>query len=191
MNSRVDRVNRALLALVGLVLIVLGALVLALGWSVFGTDRADEPVIPAGMTTFIHDNPWYWWAVAAACVVIGFLTLRWLVTQLRTSSLSELAVEPDRSDGETVLEAGAISDAVEHEVETMSGVRGASMQLLGQRSKHRHKLTVLLDERADINAVRSRLSRQTVPNLRQALDFDDPQLNIRLALPARRRRRVR
>lgn len=191
MTNRIDRVNRALLALVGLVLIVLGALVLALGWSVLGTDRADDPVIPAGLTTFIRDSPWYWWAVAAACVVIGLLLLRWLVGQLHTSSLSELAVEPNRSDGETVLEADAISDAVEHEVATIGGVRGASMQLLGQRSKHRHKLTVLLDERADINAVRSRLSRQTVPNLRQALDFDDPKLDIRLALPARRRRRVK
>ena len=191
MISRIDRANRALLAIAGLVLLVLGALVLALGWSVFGRDEADGPVIPARMTTFIRDNPWYWWAVAAACVVIGLLMLRWLIGQVHTSSLSELAVEPDRSDGETVLEAGAISDAVEHEVETMSGVRGASMQLLGQRSKHRHKLTVLLDERADINAVRSRLSRQTVPNLRRALDFDDPQLDIRLGLPARRRRRVR
>lgn len=191
MTNRIDRVNRALLALVGLVLLVLGALILALGWSVFGTDRADDPVIPEGMTTFIRDNPWYWWAVAVACVVIGLLLLRWLVGQLHTSNLSELAVETDRSDGETVLEASAISDAVQHEVETLSGVRGASMQLLGQRSKHRHKLTVLLDERADINAVRARLSRQTVPNLRQALDFDDPQLDIRLALPARRRRRVK
>ncbi len=191
MTSRIDRINRALLCLVGLVLVVAGILVIALGASVFGSERADNPVIPAGLTTFIDDNPWYWWAVAGASIVVGLLMVRWLIAQLHTSTLSHLDVEPDRRDGETVLEASAISDAVEHEVNAISGVRGASMQLLGKPSNHRHKLTVFLDERADINAVRSRLSRETVPHLRQALDFDEPQLDIRLDLPARRRRRVR
>jgi hypothetical protein len=190
MPTRIDRINRFLLAAIGLVLIVGGGLVLALGMSLFGSGRADQPVIPAGVTTFIRDNPWFWWAVAALCIVVALLTLRWLIAQLHTSSLSHLNVEPDRRDGETVLEARAISDAVEHEVEAMSGVSSASMQLLGQQSSHRHKLTVLLDDRADINAVRSRLSRQTVTNLRRALDFDDPKLDISIALPARSRRRV-
>jgi hypothetical protein len=190
MPTRIDRVNRFLLAAIGLVLIVGGGLVLALGISLFGSSRADQPVIPAGVTAFIQENPWFWWAVAALCVVVALLALRWLIAQLHTSSLSHLNVEQDRRDGETVLQAGAISDAVEHEVQAMSGVSSASMQLLGQPSSHRHTLKVVLDDRADISAVRSRLSRQTVTNLRRALDFDDPKLDISIALPARSRRRV-
>jgi hypothetical protein len=190
MPTRIDRVNRFLLAAIGLVLIVGGGLALSLGMSLFGSDRADQPVIPAGVTTFIRDNPWFWWAAAALCVVVALLSLRWLIAQLHTSRLSHLNVEPDRRDGETVLEARAISAAVEHEVQAMSGVSSASMRLLGQPSSHRHKLSVLLDDRADINAVRARLSRQTVANLRRALDFDDPKIDISIALPARRRRRV-
>lgn len=189
MKNRIDRINRALLAVVGLLLVVAGALVIALGTSLFG-GRADKQVIPPSVSTFIRDNSWYWWAVAAMCVLVAVLMLRWLFAQLQTSSLSKLNVRSDRRDGETVLEAAAIADAVEHEVLAISGVSSATMRLLGTASSHHHKLTVLLDERADINTVRSRLSRQTVPNLRQALDFDDPQLQIRLALPGRRRRRV-
>lgn len=190
MTSRIDRVNRILLAVVGLVLVVGGAMALALGIGLFGSSHAHHPVIPDGLTTFIRDNPWYWWAVAAVCIVVALLMLRWLTAQLHTNRLSHLNVEPVRRDGETVLQAGAISDAVEHEVKSFSGVSGASMQLLGQPSSHRHQLTVALDERADINAVRSRLTRQTVPNLRRALDFEDSQLDIRLTLPPRSRRRI-
>ncbi len=190
MTSRIDRINRGVLAIVGLVLLLAGALALVLGTSLFEINRADKAVIPGGVSTFIGDNPWYWWALAAGCVVVALLLLQWLIAQFHTNRLPRLNVEPDRSDGETVLEAHAISDAVESEVEAISGIRSASMRLLGTQSSHRHQLTVLLDERADINAVRSRLSRQTVPNLRRALDFDGPQLDIRLALPARRRRRV-
>ncbi len=188
MNSRIDRVNRTLLVLVGLLLLLAAVAALALGFGWFGRNVARKPVIPDAFSTFIGNNPWYWWAVAALCVLVALLMLRWMIAQLHTSRLSHLHVEPDRRDGETVLQAGAIADAVEHEVEGFLGVSGASMRLLGTPSNHRHQLTVVLDERADIEAVRSRLSQQTVPNFRQALAFDDPRLDIRLVLAPRRRR---
>jgi len=190
MNSRIDRVNRTLLVLIGLSLLLAGVAALALGFGWFGSTVAHKPVIPDAFSTFIGNNLWYWWAVAALCVLIALLMLRWMIAQLHTSRLTHLHVEPDRRDGETVLQAGAIADAVEHEVEGFLGVSGASMRLLGTPSNHRHQLTVVLDERADIDAVRSRLSRQTVPNFRQALAFDDPQLDIRLVLAPERRRRI-
>ena len=190
MNSRIDRVNRTLLVLIGLSLLLAGVAALALGFGWFGRTAARKPVIPAAFSTFIDNNPWYWWAVAALCILVALLMLRWMIAQLHTSRLTHLHVEPDRRDGETVLQAGAIADAVEHEVEGFLGVSGASMRLLGTPSNHRHQLTVVLDERADIDAVRSRLSRQTVPNFRQALAFDDPQLDIRLVLAPERRRRI-
>ncbi len=190
MNTRIDRVNRTLLVLIGLLLLLAGVAALALGFGWFGRTAARKPVIPAAFSTFIDNNSWYWWAVAALCILVALLMLRWMIAQLHTSRLTHLHVEPDRRDGETVLQAGAIADAVEHEVEGFLGVSGASMRLLGTPSNHRHELTVVLDERADIDAVRSRLSRQTVPNFRQALGFDDPRLDIRLVLASRKRRRI-
>ncbi len=189
MNTRIDRVNRTLLALIGLLLLLAGVAALALGFDWFGR-TARTPVIPAAFSTFIDNNPWYWWAVAVLCILVALLMLRWIIAQLHTSRLTQLHVEPDRRDGETVLQAGAIADAVEHEVEGFLGVSGASMRLLGTPSNHRHELTVVLDERADIDAVRSRLSRQTVPNFRQALGFDNPRLDICLVLASRKRRRI-
>ncbi|MBA2699773.1 MAG: alkaline shock response membrane anchor protein AmaP [Nocardioidaceae bacterium] len=190
MNSGVDRVNRTLLVMVGLLLLLAAVAALALGWGWFGGTTAGEPVIPDAFSTFIRNNPWYWWAVAALCVVVALLMLRWMIAQLHTSRLTHLDVEADRRDGETVLQAGAIADAVENEVNGFLGVSGASMRLLGTPSNHRHQLIVVLDERADIDAVRSRLSRQTVPNFRQALAFDDPRLDIRLVLAPRQRRQL-
>lgn len=190
MPSRIDRVNRSMLVLLGLVLLLGGAAALALSLGAFGAARSHQPVLPAEASRFIRDNPWFWWAVGALCVVVALLALRWLIGQLHTSRLNFLDVEPDRSQGETVLRAGAIADAVEHEVAGYPGVQGASMRLAGTPARHRHRLTVDLDDRADITAVRRRLTTQTVPNLRRALDFDDPALDIRLVLAPRQRRRI-
>ena len=190
MPSVVDRVNRTLLALLGLLLLAVGVLVLLLGFGVFGTGRAEQTVLTDDESTFITDNPWFWWAVAAVCVVVALLCLRWLLGQLSTSRVPELEVEPDHSDGRTMLQAGAIAGAVEDEVRSYPGVADAALRLQGTRGDHRHLLTVALDERADVDAVRRALTAETVPHLRQALDFEDPQIDIRLVLAPRRRRRI-
>lgn len=190
MPSRIDRANRTLLSLLGLLLLLLGAAGLALSFGAFGSSAAGKPVLPSELSTFIADNPWFWWAVAVVAVVVALLMLRWLIGQLQTSRLNGLDVEPDHSRGETVLRAGAIADGVEHEVDAIPGVRDVSMRLRGTPVNHRHRLRVALDDRADLDLVRTCLTEQTVPHIRSALDFEEPALDIELVLAARQRRRV-
>lgn len=190
MNSPIDRINRTLLVLAGLLLTAAGVAVLAQGLGFFGTRNAHKPVLPGTWSTFIRDNPWYWWAVAALCVVVALLMLRWLIAQLHTNRLNHLNVEPDNRDGETILHAGAIADAVEHEAQGYPGVNTATMRLRGTPSSHRHQLTVVLDARADLDALRTRLNHRTIPNFRQAMDFEHPTLDIRLVLAPRKRRPI-
>lgn len=190
MTSRVDRTNRAMLILLGLLFVLGGATGLALGLRAFGRSTAATPVISASMSNFVAGHGWFWWAVAALAVIVALLTLRWLFAQLHTSRLSHLDVEPDHGSGQTVLRSGALADGVEHEVRGFLGVRDATMRLQGKPGDHRHQLTVHLDERADIDAVRSRLATKTVPNIRRALDFEEPTLDIRLVLADHARRRI-
>lgn len=190
MSSRIDQANRTLLIMLGLLLLLAGAAGLALSFEAFGAGAADSPVIPDRLSQFIADNPWYWWAVAAVAIVVALLTLRWLIAQLHTTRLSHLDVEPDRTNGETVLRGGAIADGVEHEVQGFLGVQDASLRLQGTPASHRYHLTVDLDDRADVDAVRTRLATQTVPNMRRALDFEEPAIDILLVLADRNRRRL-
>ncbi len=190
MSSRVDHANRTLLILIGLLLLVAGAAGLALSFEAFGADAAASAVIPNELSQFIADNPWYWWAVVAVAIIMALLMLRWLIAQLHSTRLSHLDVEPDRSSGETVLRGGAIADGVEHEVQSFLGVQDASLRLQGTQASHRYHLTVDLNERADVDAVRTRLTTQTVPNMRRAQDFEEPAIDIRLVLADRNRRRL-
>jgi hypothetical protein len=190
MTSRVDRVNRAVLSLLGAILLVGGAAALAVGLEAFGADRASEPVLSTQWSNFIDDNPWYWWAVGAGCVIVALAALRWLVAQLQTGRIANIHVESDPAAGETVLRAGALADAVTADIRSMPGVRNASMRVVGTQSAHRYLLTVYLDGRADINDVRQRLMNETVVGLRGALDFDEPELGVRLVLAPRSRRTV-
>ena len=190
MSSRVDQANRTLLILLGLLLLLGGGAGLALSFGAFGAQNAATPVIADELSRFIADNWWYWWAVAALATIVALIMVRWLLAQLHTSRLSHLDVEPDRSNGETVLRGGAIADGVEHEVRGFLGVKDASLQLQGNPASHRYHLTVDLDPRADVDAVRGRLTTHTVPNIRRALDFEDPVIAIRLVLADRTRRRL-
>jgi hypothetical protein len=190
MPSRVDRVNRTVFIVLGVLLLGIAAVGLLISFGVFSRGSGGQPVVNSPLSDFVADNPWFWWIPAVLALVVVVLALLWLRAQLSTSRLRSLDVEPDSRGGETVLRAGAIAEGVEDEVERFLGVRRATMRLLGTASNHRHQLTVVLEDRADIDAVRNRLTTATVPNIRRALDFEDPEVDIRLVLTQSQRRRV-
>jgi hypothetical protein len=179
MSRRVNSANRAALALLGLLLTAAGGLGLATGFGAFGRARADSPVLPGRLRTFATDTPWFWWAVAAACVLIALLGLRWLLAQLRVDRLHRLDLTTDERDGLTTLHAGALTDAVQDEVRGIRGVSGASAHLRSEPSR-RLVLAVDLADYADIADVRRRLEQDTVSHVRQAID--DPGFPVDIEL---------
>jgi hypothetical protein len=177
MSARVNGVNRTVLAVLGLVLLAAGALGLALSFGAFG-DNA-QPLLPQGMRDYARDQSWFWWAVAAACLVIALLGLRWLLAQLATDRVGRLDLTTDDRDGLTTVHGSALTDAVQAEVEELRGVVGASAQLRDRRGR-RLSLTVDLAEYADIAEVRHSLEDRVVAHARQAVD--DPALPVDVEL---------
>jgi hypothetical protein len=177
MSSRVNRVNRTLLGLLGLFLLAAGGLGLAVSFGAFGDPSA--PVLPQGVRDYADDQPWFWWAVVAACFVLALLGLRWLLAQLHTDRLGRLDLTTDEKDGLTTVHAGALTDAVEAEVEGLRGVVGASAHLL-DRAGRRLTLSVDLAEYADIAEIRQTLEDRVVGHARQAID--DPELPVDIEL---------
>ena len=182
MSSRVDTANRVALALWGLLLLAAGGLGLALGSGVFGQA---PPVLPEAVRDSAAEQPWFWWAVAAACLLLALLGLRWLLAQLHTDRVGRLDLTADERDGRTVVHSGALTDAVEDEATALRGVSGASAQLRDDRGR-RLALAVDLTDHADIAGVRDALEQQVVGHARQAVD--DPGLPVDIELrPSRRR----
>ena len=182
MNSRVDAVNRAVLTFFGLLFLAAGGLGLALSFGVFGKRL---PVLPEAMREYAKDQGWFWWAVAAGCVVLAALGVRWLLAQLRTDRVARLDLTADERDGVTLLHAGALTSAVEDEAKALRGVTGASAHLRDVRGR-RLSLTVELADYADIADLRNRLEGELVGRARQATD--DPMLPVDIELrPGRAR----
>lgn len=177
MSSRVNGVNRTVEGLIGLVLLAAGGLGLALGFGAFGDDQ--QPLLPQRMRDFAQDQPWFWWAVAAGCVLLALLGLRWLLAQFSTDRVGKLDLTADERDGLTTVHAGALTTAVETEAEGVRGVTGASASLRDQRGR-RLNLVVDLADYADIAEVRQVLEDRVVAHARQAVDDLELPLDIEL-----------
>jgi hypothetical protein len=177
MSARVNGANRTLLGLLGLLLLAAGGLGLAVSFGALGD--AGTPVLPPGVRDYANDQPWFWWAVAGVCLVLALLGLRWLLAQLQTDRVGRLDLTTDDRDGLTTVHAGALTDAVEAEVEDLRGVAGASAHLL-DRGGRRLTLAVDLAEYADIAEVRQILEDRVVAHARQAID--DPELPVDIEL---------
>ena len=178
MNPRVDRLNRVVLAVLGLLLLGAGGLGLVAGAGVF-PGHHDPQIFPPSVRTYARTTDWFWWAVAGACLVIAILALRWLVDQLRTERASRLDLTTETREGVILVHAGALTDAVAEEAE---GLRGVTRATAGLRDHHGKKLTLAVDlaDYADIAAVRDGLEGSVVAHARQVVD--DATLPVHIEL---------
>jgi hypothetical protein len=188
---RIRRANRLALALLGLLLLAAGAAGLAAGLGLFGQSLRDQPVLSGDTRAWVAGHDWFWGAVAAGCVVIVLLALRWLFAQVSTNRISHLVVESDRRAGRTVLASRAITDAVAEEIASYRGVSGASAYLLGDRTAPTLLVHATLDGRADPAEVRTRIQTEALAHARQALEAPDLPVRLELRLAAASRRDLR
>lgn len=191
MTNRIDRVNRFLLILLGLLCVGGGVAVLLLGFRVFGADWSRQPLLQQETRDFADRNHgWFWLAVGGGVGVLTLLALRWLFAQASTARVNALQLEPDRTHGGTRLAAGAVTDALCEEVEGYRGVSRVNARLLGERARPTLRLDVALDDTADLGQVRSRIEQRALSRARQAADLDELPARVRLRVGATEKRRV-
>lgn len=183
--------NRFGLLLIALVLIAAGVLSLLAGAGVFGSTFQSMDVFPRSVTTWIDDQPWFWWAVGAVAVIVGLIALRWLIAQLRTNRVGGTHTVDDEADGRTTVHYSALAGAVGDEIEGWYGVRSAHASFRGSDRNPTCEITVTLDERGDLEEVRDRVQSQAVPHLRDALDDEAAPVEVRFTLAANQRASAR
>jgi hypothetical protein len=188
---RTRRLNRVVLGLLGLLLLALGGAGAAAGFGAFGSAFRTEKIIDQDYRDWVARHDWFWLAVAGGSVVVALLALRWLVAQAASSRLRSLDLEPDRTEGRTVLAAGAVTDALADEIESYRGVRRASAFLVGGRGAPVLVTRVTLDADGDLGEVRRRVGTEAVAHVREALDRPDLPVRLEFRLAPRSRRHVR
>ena len=185
-----DRLNRALLALLSLLLIGAGAYGLARGYEAFGAEAADEELLLEPVRDFVggrHGN-WFWLVVFWLCLIVAYVALRWLLAQFRSPKLTELDLTDDGSRGTTRLRAAGASEALATDIEEYLEVSSASARLVDDGERPEVDLRVDVHDDADVPALRDRIEEHALHRFCQALEVPavDAKLYLRLTGPAQR-----
>jgi hypothetical protein len=148
--NRPARLNRTVLALLGLLCLVAGAVVLLVGTGRLGgvlPVAADAPLLPPGLVVPGWAPP----VAVAVAVVNGLLALRWLITQtVRRPAAGTWQLAPDTTTGSTHIDSDVAVRPLAEEIEDYPGVRSAIADLTGPRRHPHLHLRVSADDHAAI-----------------------------------------
>jgi hypothetical protein len=181
--NRPARLNRSLLAVIGVLLLAGGAFVLLTGLGVLHV----RPAAAALVTTSAQPLDWVPYIATVAAIVLGLLCLRWLAAQgLRRPKTGTWHLARDRDHGDTRLSAAIATDPLVTDIEGYPGVSGASASLTGGRANPRLYVTVAADPEVDLGSLRGQIAEHAVGRLRQALELDHLPAQIQFQLTGSR-----
>ncbi|MGW2251229.1 alkaline shock response membrane anchor protein AmaP [Kitasatospora sp. NPDC001660] len=135
-------VNRALIGVVGAVLVVAGVLVLAGGLDLYGRLGArppgwwpltspNQPVLSASSRTRWVSGAWWWPTVIGGLSVVVVAMVWWIVAQLRRTGMSSIAVRTPGVAGLRVrVSARALEEALESRTVVLPEVERAGVRLV-------------------------------------------------------------
>lgn len=174
--NRPAGLNRAVLGLLGIVLLAGGGFAVAthFGW-VTVLHRSSRLVAGTG-----RPPTWVLYITVAVAVIVGLGCLRWLFAQLvRGPKARTWRLEDDPRTGRTELTtATAIAPFVD-ELKTYPGVSSATGTLSGPRTSPTVDLVITAAQDGDLAEIRHRLDVHGLPRLRQSLELGStPQVTV-------------
>ncbi len=176
--------DRTLTMLLGLVLLVAGVLATLVGFGVFGTFRAQRPLIDPVLSSWIgqHAVASRWIAIGAGIVLL-LVGLWWAARSLRPEPQPDVTLSESPGERLTV-EHAAICDAVRHDAEAVDGVSRARVRLVGTAQRPALRLNLSLVEGSDVRDVWADLDGRVLARARQAFGVSALPTAVRLELDA-------
>lgn len=176
--------NRVLLAVAGLVLVLLGGSVLAVGlgapapsWWI--RDGRHDVLLTDAERTRWRDAGWWWPAVLAALAVLVLLALWWLTAVLRRHRLSEVLV--DTGDGEGALLRGrALEGVLASQAGELDGVAHAQARLKGRPTAPRTRVRLQLEPHVDPGTALHGLTTGVLAHARDSAGLASLPAEVRL-----------
>ena len=175
-----DRTNRTLLIVLALMLLAVGLDAGAASIGVYGTGTKNSTLMdnPTGHYFGAH-GAWLWPVVAVAALIIGVLALRWLIALLFSTDRSgDLLIKSSTGAGRTTLANRALTlkrypDGVD-----------------GNPDDPELVVRTVLEETADLTALRQRIETEALTHARQALGNMSLPTQLDLTITSRRSTRV-
>jgi hypothetical protein len=187
-------VNRVLIGVTGLVLVVLGGSVLAVGlglnppsWWIH--DGRHDVLLDDTERTRWRDAGWWWPTVLAVLAVLVLLALWWLTAVLRRHRLTEVAV--NTGDGEGALLRGrALEGVLASEAGQLDGVAHAQVHLTGRRTAPEARVRLRLEPHVDPGTALHHLTTEAVAHARDSAGLASLPAEVRLTGVKHRAERV-
>lgn len=176
--------DRALVVLVGVLLLVAGTLVALLAYGVFGTGRSARPVLDPLILDALRAQP-----LAARLVAIGaglvaaVLGVVWAARSLRPEPRPDLHLT-GVPDTRIVIDSTAAAEAVGRQAAALPGVGRARARLVGPEHEPALRVTLWLADDADVRVVLAALEGQVLAGARESLELDALPVAVRLELDA-------
>ncbi|MEB3368546.1 alkaline shock response membrane anchor protein AmaP [Saccharopolyspora mangrovi] len=183
--------ERGVVVLLGLLSLLVGAAALVVGSGALGVFRGQRPVADPLVVQWLRDN-------AQLAAVIGLLAglvlfvlgLWWLVQAMRPEQHPDVRLEHADS-GDLHVTSGALANAVRADAEQVSGVKRARVRMAGTDRSPSLRLTLSLQEGANVRHVWEELDEKVLARARRALGRETLPTAIRLRLDRAPKQRVR
>lgn len=174
--------DRAVVALLGFVLLAAGVLVVLLSYGVFGGPRATRPLLDPMIVDALRASPLVARLTAiVAGLLLTVLGLVWAAGSLRPERRPDLVLDggPDTS---IIITAGAAAEAVAAQASTLPGVGRARARLVGPQHSPALRITLWLTDDADVKDVLNRLHGEVVSGVTNSLGLTSLPVAVRLEL---------
>ena len=191
-STGADRLNRAGLSLLGLLLLGVGAYGLARGWGALGDRAASDSLLVESWRRFVVRNgSWFWPVAAVASLILALLGLRWLRAQLAAATPQGVDLTHRGDGGTTVVRPAGAAQALADDVETYRGVTAASARVTGDPESPEIDLRVEVVEGCNLPSLRTRIEQEALARFQRALDLEAVEANVEFRLTAPGGPRVR
>ena len=161
--GRIDRRNRRLVAMIGLLVAAGGAASACVGAGVFGTARSDHAVFGPTLVRWWNEGGWKSFAVVVAIGVVAVTLGLWMaLPQLRRNDARPrtgtiVFADSGTHRGETTLRAPGLSRGLENDLERLPDIRKAAVGLFGAYPDIELRAVVDVPDDADLEGLPDRV----------------------------------
>ena len=185
--------NRTGLIILGLIALLIGLAVLAIG---FGLTAPIAPALEAGAdlgpVASVLALPYAAVIAVVVALILAVIGLRWLSAQVpRKDFAKPFRMQADARTGLTTVNAEVIAEAVAADLEATDGVSDAQVILRGTARSPELLIHVDADERADIDALIADVAERAAGNASMALGAPLSAVALEIGIARTRSRRQR
>jgi hypothetical protein len=198
MRQLSGHLNRALLAVIGIVVLLAGIVAALIGFGLLariitaagislGVPSSSSKVVGSGIGEFFN-QPVAVVAVGVVGVILGVLGLTWLLAQIpRANAAKPFRLQDDAVRGLTVCAADVLTDAVEADAESLPGVTDVSAVLRGTARQPELTMRISVNDRTDIKQLLQTLQAETAAHLASAMETPLKHLAVQVNVTSSRR----